>query len=101
MMEIAHLLHSEDTTTPKSQQQQRLEFALIRLAEEVCSDTVFNSTDFASGKDVVGPAVYLVKLLVRQYGFPCLDRVCQEQKWVVPEGLQTNDQVSSHLMCHS
>ena len=66
----------------------------MELAERVCTDRAINTTDFgASGEDVVGPAVYLLKLLVRQYGFPCLKEVSQQHQWILPEGLRSDDQV--------
>lgn len=69
-------------------------YSLLQLAEEVCSDPEINTTDFTtSDVDIVGPAIYLIKLLVRQYGFPCLKHVFKEHKWTVPEGLLMTDQV--------
>lgn len=97
MMEVANLLYSQlsniTVATPKSQQQQQLEIVLIQRAADVCSDPDFNTTDFA-GVDAVGPAIYLLKLLVRLYGSPCLHQLLGEHPWLLPEGLQINDQVS-------
>ena len=84
-MEITHLLHSNYTDA-----QQQLIFDM-RPVEELCADSRINTV--ASNTDVVGPAVYLVKLLVRQYGFPCLKQVCEIHPWIIPEGLRTANQV--------
>ena len=89
LMEITHLLHSGT--------QQQLIFDMHRV-EKLCTDHHINTVDFsASNTDVVGPAMYLVKLLVRQYGFPCLKQVCEAYPWIVPEGLRTANQVCIHL----
>ena len=67
---------------------------MIELTKEVCSDPAINTTNFAaSDYDIVGPAVYLIKLLVRQYGFPCLRGVFINHNWIVPEDLRTANQV--------
>lgn len=91
MMEAAALLHwllSEQLT----RQQNLLVFQLMQITEEVCTDPNINTTNFVVG-DVVGPAVYLLKLIVRQYGFNCLKQASVECQWVIPQGLRTADQV--------
>lgn len=96
IIEIASTLYSKFDVDeiPKPHDLLQLEYSLMQLAEEVCSDPEINTTDFTtSDVDVVGPSIYLLKLLVRQYGFPCLKHVSQEHKWIVPEGLRTADQV--------
>lgn len=89
IMEIASILHEQfisEKATLSAQQ------PLMQLAEQVCTDQYINTTDFT--EDVVGPAAYLIKLLARQYGFPCLREVSQEHlQWIVPEGLRTKNQV--------
>lgn len=92
-MEVANLLHAQsDDNRATSFNMQHLEFSLIQLAEEVCTDCDINTTDFSdSGVDVVGPAVYLLKLLVRQFGFPCLKKSSKKHQWL---GLQTANQVT-------
>ena len=96
IMEVSVLLRSDliTGTAMKSRLQQRLHSEIMQLVEVVCTDPVINTTDFAaSGQDVVGPAVYLLKLLVRQYGFPILRQVSEQHPWIVPEGLHNTDQV--------
>lgn len=92
-MEIASILFSQLNIDVKSHRLPQ-SYNLLQLAEEVCSDPEINTTDFTtSDVDIVGPAIYLLKLLVRQHGFPYLKHVCQEHKWIVPEGLRMTDQV--------
>ena len=95
MMEAAVLLHSwfgEQETLIHTQQQQQL-FQLMQTTENICSDPVINTTNFSEG-DAVGPAIYLLKLLVRRFGFTCLQKISIEQRWIIPEGLRQADQVS-------
>jgi hypothetical protein len=95
MMELATLLHSMFAVEQDRQQYLqlvRLGNQLVQISKEVCTDPAINTTNFAEG-DVIGPAVYLLKLLVRQYGFGCLKKVSAEHEWLVPEGLRTSDQV--------
>lgn len=88
LMEIANLLHSQLTGRSSSKK-----FKSILLAKDICTDHAINTTDFSSGVDAMGPAVYLIKLLVRQFGFPCLKRISERHQWLVPRGLQRTDQV--------
>ena len=95
MMEVATVLHM--LFNMEQDLQQRLQFVklitpLLNIAEEVCGDEDINTTNFTVG-DAIGPAVYLLKLLVRQHGFDCLMRVSTEHQWVVPEGLRNAEQV--------
>jgi hypothetical protein len=91
MMELATLLHSV-FAVEHDWQRYLLGIQLVQISKEVCTDPTINTTNFAEG-DVIGPAVYLLKLLVRQYGFGCLKKVSAEHKWLVPEGLRTSDRV--------
>ena len=46
------------------------------------------------------PSHFLVKQIVRQYGFPCLERLCQQEKfekWIMPAGI-SNKQVATHTV---
>lgn len=62
---------------------------LLPLVKELCLDPVINST----GVNMVGPALYLIKLLIRQYGFPCLRKVFKNHQWIIPKGLCITDKV--------
>ena len=90
-MEVASILlsftneHEAVAFQPLQQQQQ-----LMQVTEEICTDPMINTTDFAE-EDAVGPALYLAKLIVRQYGFSALNNISKIYKWVVPEGLRIPD----------
>ena len=46
----------------------------------------------------IEPGHFLVKQIVRQYGFPCLEKLCQLEefeKWIMPAGI-SNKQVTQH-----
>ena len=91
LMETANILQSQLTGRNSSKT-----FKLVLLAKDICMDKTINTTEFSSsGVDVVGPAVYLVKLLVRQFGFPCLKSISEKHQWIVPRGLRKADQVWS------
>ncbi len=95
-MEITSLLHSNfvDNTVKKSHLEQQLQFEIMQLAEELCGDPVINTIDFTAGvENVTGPAIYLLKLLVRQHGYPCLRHVSELYPWIIPKGLHFSDQV--------
>ena len=62
---------------------------LLQQLKSVCTDKIVNTT--ASG-DVIGPAVYLLKVLVRQHGFHCLNKVFKQFKWIVPNGIHETDE---------
>lgn len=43
------------------------------------------------------PSHFLVKQMVRQYGFPCLEKICQEDlltKWIMPAGISNKKVLS-------
>ena len=91
MMEVAALLHSVFGDQQSTLEQQQLAFQLVHFAEELCTDPHINTIDFAD--DAVGSAVYLLRLLMRQYGSSCLKKVFGEHHWIVPNALRTGDQV--------
>ena len=61
---------------------------------KVSTDTTINHFDDTGQADTVGPVLYLLKLIVRQYGFPCLAEVSTEHTWVVPPELRKADEVT-------
>ncbi len=69
--------------------------AILRVARDLCMDTRLNIIDPSGRVDTTGPVLYLIKLLVRQFGFPCLMAVSQTHPWVVPDGLRRADNVST------
>ena len=97
--EIAALLHSHFGQEGKTEllyvQLSDNENKLMQLAKKVCTDPSINSTNFRSkNADMSGPAIYLLKLLVRQYGFSLLKQASEKFVWIIPEGLRTADLVS-------
>ncbi len=70
--------------------------AISRVARYLCMDTRLNIIDPSGRVDTTGPVLYLIKLLVRQFGFPCLMTVSQTHPWVIPEGLRRVNNVSVH-----
>ena len=68
---------------------------LLRVARDLCMDTRVNVIDPTGRVDTTGPVLYLMRLLVRQYGFTCLQSVSQAHPWVVPESLRRVDNVSA------
>lgn len=90
LMEIASHLHSRYVTEKLmifTQSIQQKELLLMELTEEICTDKLINITDVTTEEDVVGPALYLIKLVVRQYGFICLKRLSEKYYWIIPKGL--------------
>lgn len=88
LMEIANLLYSEIS----GKKQSKL-FKVVLLAKDVCTDQDINTTDFGGDVDIVGPAIYLIKLLVRQFGLPCLKSISERHQWIVPRDLRRTNQV--------
>ena len=66
---------------------------LIQVAKDCCSDDEMNEEDS-------GPAVYLVKLLVRRYGMSFLDGLTADpaMEWVVPSHLRRSKEVTDYVM---
>ncbi|XP_064403130.1 E3 ubiquitin-protein ligase RNF213-like isoform X2 [Halichondria panicea] len=69
----------------------RVNSSLLRVARDLCMDTRVNVIDPKGRVDTTGPVLYLMRLLVRQFGFPCLQTVSQAHPWVVPETLRRVD----------
>ncbi len=72
----------------------RVNNTLLVVARDMCMDTRVNVIDPTGRVDTTGPVLYLMKLLVRKFGFPCLQTVSQAHPWVIPEGLRRVDDVS-------
>jgi hypothetical protein len=43
--------------------------------------------------DLVGAAIFLLKKIVRQFGFPCLKYISEEYEWIIPVSLRAADEV--------
>ena len=92
---VAELLYSQQTT--ECWQYTNDDFVLlIEEAKTCCSSIQLNDHNQA------GPAVYLVKLLMRQHGLSFLYSLCKNTDllWVVPEHLRQVDEVL-HACMHA
>ena len=89
---VAELLNQNDQ--PWSQHEDGVLVAqLLHQAREVCVDPTINSIDDTGQRDTVGPVVFLIKLLVRQYGLNCLQKASEDHVWIVPEQLKQTGEV--------
>ena len=88
---VAELLNQNDQ--PWSHEDGVLVAQLLHQARKVCVDPNINSIDDTGQRDTVGPVVFLIKLLVRQYGLNCLQRVSEAHAWIVPEQLKQTGEV--------
>ena len=70
---------------------------LLRAAGRMCSDRDVNCIDPSSDRGTVGPVVYLLKLLVRQYGMPCLNAAVEKHDWIIPEEVQPDKVTTSSI----
>lgn len=61
---------------------------LIEKAKEACTIEDLNTIDLSGKANTAGPVVYLMKLIVRQWGFYCLNNIFENHQWVVPEELR-------------
>ena len=68
--------------------------AFLDAVREVCTDTTINHVDDTGQGDKIGPVFYLLKLIVRQFGFSCLTEVSAVHSWVIPPELKGADEVS-------
>ena len=62
---------------------------LLKAAGQMCSDHEVNCIDPAERQNTMGPLIYLLKLIVRQYGMPCLRVAAQVHDWLIPTQLKT------------
>ncbi len=87
---IVHLLHSQCYGSESSSESV---FDLLHLVQKICLDPVIHVTDTSYEKDVMGPAIYLVKLLVREFGSASLVKISSIHKWIIPDSLKSSHQV--------
>jgi len=81
---VAELFHKSITMKPN----------LLHAVKTVCTDPTVNHVDDTEQTDTTGPVLYLLKLIVRQFGFPCLKEVTMEHPWVIPHELKKADKVT-------
>ena len=73
---------------------------LLKAAESLCTDDLVNCINTDNLENTVGPVIYLIKLLARQYGMPHLKAISENYKWVIPAPLLPK-QVSNHSIHHN
>ena len=62
---------------------------LLKAAARMCYDREINCIDPAEWQNTMGPLIYLLKLIVRQYGMPCLRVAAQVHDWLIPAQLKS------------
>ena len=67
---------------------------LLQIARKVCLDPQINCSIAQRDKDTGGPQLFLVKILVRQYGLPCLKKSIEMYPWIIPQNLLSIADVS-------
>ena len=65
----------------------------VHMAKLICSDANVNIIDTSGSHDTTGPFVYLMRVLVRQYGMSCLEEVAATYPWVIPRELVGKQEV--------
>ena len=64
---------------------------LLRAAEQLCSDRELNNFDSTGCRNILGPVVYFLKLLVRRYGMPFLKTTVERYEWIIPAELKSDN----------
>ena len=70
---------------------------LLTLAKTACTETRINHIDMTGTTHTIGPNVYLLKLLVRQFGAARLMEASKTCGWVLPPQLKTENTVSVYF----
>ena len=92
---VAELLNQNDQ--PRSHEEDVQVVKLLHVAQEVCVDANINTIDDTGRRDTVGPVVFLIKLLVRQYGLRYLRKASEAHVWITPELLKETGEVRNFL----
>ena len=64
---------------------------LLKAAGQICSDREVNCIDPTGRKDTVGPVIFLLKLIIRQYGMPFLKAAAEVHEWLIPTQLKSEE----------
>ena len=67
---------------------------LVYTTQNICSDLNINVIDTTGSLDTTGPIVYLMRLLVRQYGMSCLEKIVNTYSWIIPKELRNKQEVT-------
>lgn len=83
---VAHTLHS--LTENDGSTLDEYSGILLQVAKKVCTDARINEED-------IGPAVFLAKQIIKQYGTGCFMALAKrvEYSWILPEQLYPPEQV--------
>lgn len=68
--------------------------AFLDAVRGLCTDTTINHVNDTEQGDKIGPVFYLLKLIVRQFGFSCLTEVSAVHSWIIPPELKGADEVT-------
>ena len=68
-----------------------MDLDLLKASKSVCTDELVNCIDTAELRNTVGPSIYLIKLLVRQYGIPQLKSASENHDWIIPPPLKPDE----------
>ena len=79
-----------------------MKFCVLVICRRACTESRINTIDTTGEANTTGPVVYLLKLLVRQAGFVCLNKIVQTRNWVVPHELGRDEVpvLPHHNGCH-
>ena len=64
---------------------------LLEEARHACTMEGVNTIDSTGERNTTGPIVYLLKMIVRQWGVGCLKKVLERHQWVVPVELRQDE----------
>lgn len=84
--EIANI-HNFFFSTKDIERPQDIKLLVARLMQQGQAICVSSTNP----NDLLRPAIFLLKMIVRQFGFPCLKFVSKEYEWVIPVSLRTKE----------
>ena len=64
---------------------------LLAAAEKICTDSDLNFVNISNHCNTLGPSIYLVRLLTKRYGMPCLKFVAEAHKWILPDDIKPKE----------
>ena len=72
--------------------------SLLQQLQEVCTNDKINTVTIKDSNNLcaIGPAIFLLKVLLRQYGFPTLNRIFKQHQWIIPKALCQIDEKVLH-----
>lgn len=59
---------------------------LFIAAKQMCTDVNVNHVNPSS--HISGPVIYLIKIIARQFGMPCLKEASENYPWIIPSALK-------------